>query len=108
MGVTLYGEPNPALRQYLEGAGAAVRTVLPYVYAPAADGERVAGLIRQMAAGEGGRDRLHQLRPARARLFDVAAEHGLDDALRAGLDRVLVGRPSARSWKKLYAKKGSE
>ncbi len=89
VGVTLYGEPNPTLTEFLEGAGAAVRTVLPYVYAPAADGERVAGLIRQMAAGDV--DAIVFTSSAQlGRLFDVAAEQGLDDALRAGLGRVRV------------------
>src|SRR5438105_4497169 len=31
VGVTLYGEPNPTLVQFLEKAGAVARTVLPYV-----------------------------------------------------------------------------
>ena len=52
VGVTLYGEPNPTLVEFLEGTGAAVRTVLPYVYAPDADADRVAGLIDQLAAGD--------------------------------------------------------
>ena len=37
VGVTLYGEPNPVLEQFLIAAGAQVRTVMPYIYAPAAD-----------------------------------------------------------------------
>src|SRR5262249_49501776 len=37
VGVQLYSESNPELVQFLESAGATVRTVLPYVYAPAAD-----------------------------------------------------------------------
>ena len=41
VGVQLYNEDNPPLRRYLDEAGATVRTVLPYMYAPKADSERV-------------------------------------------------------------------
>src|SRR5262249_26540335 len=51
VGVTLYSSPNPELVQFLESAGATVRTVMPYVYAPASDADRVADLIEKMAAG---------------------------------------------------------
>src|SRR5438477_7281961 len=52
VGVQLYSASNPELLEFLESAGATVATVLPYVYAPAADGERVAQLIQQMAQGQ--------------------------------------------------------
>src|SRR5207302_10408586 len=45
VGVTLYGADNPTLEGFLRDAGATVRTVLPYVYAAAADDDRVADLI---------------------------------------------------------------
>src|SRR5262249_25440227 len=45
VGVQLFGAPNPALEQFLTQSGATAATVLPYVYAPAADAERVADLI---------------------------------------------------------------
>src|SRR5712692_121678 len=45
IGVQLYGEPNPVLVEFLESAGANVSTVLPYIYAPATDAERIAKLI---------------------------------------------------------------
>src|SRR5581483_6395792 len=52
VGVTLYGEPNAPLVGFLETSGATVRTVLPYVYAPAADADRVGSLIETLARGE--------------------------------------------------------
>jgi uroporphyrinogen-III synthase len=89
VGVQLYSEANPPLTEFLTTAGATVRTVLPYVYAPAADAERVAGLIGEMVAG-----RVDALvftsSPQVDRLFEVAAERGIEDGLRQGLDRVKV------------------
>jgi uroporphyrinogen-III synthase len=53
VGVQLYGtEPNRPLMEFLEGAGASVRTVAPYVYADSAQDDAVRGLIERMAAGE--------------------------------------------------------
>src|SRR5262245_5134373 len=52
IGVTLYGRDNPELEQFLTGAGAAYRPVLSYVYAPAADEERVVELIDRLGRGE--------------------------------------------------------
>lgn len=89
VGVTLYGEPNPVLEEFLAVAGAVVRTVLPYVYAPAADAERVVDLIRRMAAGDV--DAVVFTSSAQIeRLFRVAAEKGLEATLRLGLARVCV------------------
>ena len=81
MGVQLYGtEPNRALVDFLESAGAAVSTVAPYVYADAADEQAV-------------RDLLDQLRKSRVdaiaftssaqieRLIAVASEEGARAAL---------------------------
>ncbi len=52
VGVQLYGtEPNVPLVRFLEGAGATVHTVAPYIYAPSADDSRVVALIDDMAAG---------------------------------------------------------
>src|SRR5207244_6796079 len=51
-GVQLYSESHPPLVSFLKQAGATVRTVMPYVYAAAADGECVAELIIRMAAGK--------------------------------------------------------
>jgi uroporphyrinogen-III synthase len=53
VGVQLYGnEPNRPLQEFLEGAGATVLTVAPYVYADAADDAAVRGLLAQLGAGE--------------------------------------------------------
>lgn len=52
IGVQLYGtEPNRALAQFLEGAGAAVFTVAPYVYADAAEGQAVHALLERLRSG---------------------------------------------------------
>ena len=53
VGVQLYGnEPNQPLITFLEGAGAKVITVAPYVYADAADDAAVRALLARLAAGE--------------------------------------------------------
>src|SRR5579883_1636219 len=52
VGVQLYGtEPNRAITDFLESAGAVAATVAPYVYADAADEEAIRGLLRQMQQG---------------------------------------------------------
>jgi uroporphyrinogen-III synthase len=89
VGLTLYGVPNPALVQFLEAAGATVRTVLPYVYAPAADAERVAQLIDRLARGAVAVI-VFTSSPQVDRLYEVAAERGLEAALRQGLERSRV------------------
>lgn len=89
VGVTLYGSPNPTLFQFLEQAGATVRTVLPYVYAPASDGERVVELIDRLA--KGGIDVIiFTSSPQVDRLYEVAAEKGLENELRQGLTRTQI------------------
>jgi uroporphyrinogen-III synthase len=51
--VQLYGtEPNLPLVEFLQGAGATVGTVAPYVYADSADDRAVQTLIERMGAGE--------------------------------------------------------
>ncbi|HWB51653.1 MAG TPA: uroporphyrinogen-III synthase [Stellaceae bacterium] len=52
IGVQFYPEAPPDLGDFLTAAGAVVDPVLPYAYASAADEERVAAVIRAMAAGE--------------------------------------------------------
>ena len=89
VGATLYGVDNPALVQFLEGAGATVRTVLPYVYAPAADTERVADLIRRLAAGTVD-VLIFTSSPQVDRLFEVAAEGGLETTLQQGFQKTCV------------------
>lgn len=52
-GVQLYGtEPNAPLIDFLQGAGARVRTVAPYVYASKSDDTAVSTLLDRMTRGE--------------------------------------------------------
>src|SRR5262249_7737827 len=89
VGVQLYSESNPPLIQFLEGAGAIARTVLPYVYAPAADADKVADLIGRMAAGQ--IDVLaFTSSPQVDRLYDVAKERGLDARLQEAMARTKI------------------
>jgi uroporphyrinogen-III synthase len=51
--IQLYGtEPNAPLIDFLQGAGAHVRTVAPYIYATKADEAAVTALLDRMARGE--------------------------------------------------------
>jgi uroporphyrinogen-III synthase len=89
VGVTLYGEPNPRLVQFLEHVGATVRTVLPYVYAPASDAERVTFLIERMAQSE--IDVIvFTSSPQVDRLYEVASQHRLHVALQQGMERTRI------------------
>ncbi len=89
VGVTLYGEPNPTLEQFLIAAGAQVRPVLSYIYAPAVEDERVADLIARLDRGEV--DVLLFTSSAQVdRLYEVAERRGLQDALRNGLTRTRI------------------
>jgi uroporphyrinogen-III synthase len=89
VGVTLFGEPNPTLEQFLRSAGAEVRTVLPYIYAPAADDDRVAELIGRL--DQGAVDVLvFTSSPQVDRLYEIAQKRGLQDALHRGLERTRI------------------
>jgi uroporphyrinogen-III synthase len=89
VGLTLYGQDNPTLEGYLRDAGAEVRPVLPYVYAPAADDDRVADLIDRL--GQGQVDALvFTSSPQVDRLWEVAGKRGLEARLRQGLERTRV------------------
>lgn len=86
VGVQLYGtEPNTALLEFLDAAGASVRTVAPYVYADAADDAAVRALLARLALGE-----MHAIAftstPQVERLFAVAPAA----EVRAALQRTLV------------------
>ncbi|HMF11626.1 MAG TPA: uroporphyrinogen-III synthase, partial [Gemmataceae bacterium] len=89
VGVQLYSESNPPLTQFLEQAGATVRPVQPYVYAAAADADRVAHLISELADGQ-----IDVLvltsSPQVDRLYDVATERSLDKRLDEGLARTKI------------------
>ena len=73
VGMTLYGAANPALEDYLHSAGAVVRPVMPYVFAPSADDGAGGGSDRPARAGGDRRDRLHQLAAGGATLRGGAA-----------------------------------
>jgi uroporphyrinogen-III synthase len=89
VGVQLYAPENRPLVQFLEQAGAVVHAVLPYVYAPAADGQRVGELIQHLARGEV--DVLvFTSSPQVDRLYEVAAEQSVQATLGQGLQRVRV------------------
>jgi uroporphyrinogen-III synthase len=90
VGVQLYGrEPNPRLVAFLEGAGATVRTVAPYVYAPATDEQHVLELVRRLERGEV--DAIAFTSASQVeRLWEVARAHGLVDALAKGMARTRV------------------
>jgi uroporphyrinogen-III synthase len=89
VGLTLYGQPNKPLEEFLEEAGAIVRPVLPYVYAPAADEERVVDLIHQLDAGAVDAI-IFTSSPQVERLFEVATARSLKVALQRGLARTCV------------------
>jgi uroporphyrinogen-III synthase len=89
IGVTLYGEPNPTLEQFLISAGAEVRTVMPYIYAPAAEDDRVADLIARLERGDV--DVLLFTSSSQVdRLYEVAERRNLRDVLHQGLARTRI------------------
>jgi uroporphyrinogen-III synthase len=85
IGVQLYpGAPEARFTSFLRDAGAEPDTVLPYVYASAAEEQNVAELIDQMAAG--GVDVIaFTSSPQVERLFAVAKATQRDKALQAAL-----------------------
>ncbi|MBO0698435.1 MAG: uroporphyrinogen-III synthase [Zavarzinella sp.] len=89
VGVQLYSESNPPLTDFLAASGAKVRPVQPYVYAPAADADRVTDLI-QRAAGGAIDAIVFTSSPQVDRVFEVAAERNLQEAWKRGLDRMKV------------------
>jgi uroporphyrinogen-III synthase len=89
IGVQLYSEDNPPLKEFLRAAGASFWPVRPYVYAPKADDERVAELIGRLGGGE--IDVMaFTSKPQVERLCEVAVEGGLQRELRQGLERTRV------------------
>lgn len=87
--VTLYGEPNPALEQFLRDSGATVRTVMPYVFAPGTDADRVVEVLRRMANGEV-QFILFTSSPQVDRLFEIAEQRQVSPLLRQALERTPV------------------
>jgi uroporphyrinogen-III synthase len=90
VGVQLYGtEPNEPLVRFLTGKGAVVKTVAPYIYAPASDEDRVVAMIAGLERGT--IDVIAFTSAAQVdRLFAVARTRNLEPTLRAGLARVKV------------------
>ncbi|TJY59826.1 uroporphyrinogen III synthase [Sinimarinibacterium sp. CAU 1509] len=90
VGVQLYGvEPNLPLQEALRAAGATVLAVAPYVYADAADTQRVIDLIDTLAAGQ--LDAIAFTSMAQVeRLFRVARSSEREADLLVGLQRSLV------------------
>ncbi len=89
VGVTLYGESNPALEQFLVSAGAQVQTVMPYIYAPATEDDQVANLIARLDSGAVD-VMLFTSSPQVDRLYEVAERRGLHEALTNGLARTRI------------------
>jgi uroporphyrinogen-III synthase len=89
VGVQLYREDNPAFLDFLTKKGAAIKAVLPYIYAPASDAERVLDLIAHMDRGQIDAV-IFTSSPQVDRLFDVATERQVDVALRKGLAKTKV------------------
>jgi uroporphyrinogen-III synthase len=89
VGVQMYSPTNPPLTDFLAQAGAVAHPVLPYVYAPAADADRIADLIDRLAGGSVDAV-VFTSSPQVTRLYEVAAERGQDSALAAGLKRTCV------------------
>lgn len=85
VGLQLYGtEPNEALVSFLGNKGATVRTVAPYVYAPASDEQKIVALIERMGRGEV--DVIAFTSASQVdRLFSVADARHLGAALTEGL-----------------------
>jgi uroporphyrinogen-III synthase len=90
VGVQLYPNmPDTRFIDFLRHAGAKPDPVLPYVYAPAADDEKVVGLIDLMAGG--GVDVIaFTSSPQARRMFDVASAAGREATLRMALQKTAI------------------
>lgn len=89
VGVQLYSETNQPLVDYIISAGARLHAVLPYIYAPALDAEKIMDLIAKMAAG-GVDCVVFTSSPQVDRLVEVAAEQKMENLLRDGWNRVKI------------------
>lgn len=91
IGVQLYpGNPNTRFTDFLRQAGAEPDSVLPYVYADAADHNKVTELIDQMA--DGAVDAIaFTSSPQVQRLFEVAAASQRGEALATALQAIRIG-----------------
>ncbi len=88
--VQLYGqEPNNRLIAYLQSRGALVISVAPYIYADEVENDKVRELIREMAAGN--LDLIAFTSNSQVkRLYQVAANAGLQEVLATGLQKTVV------------------
>ncbi|PIT02181.1 uroporphyrinogen III synthase [Bradyrhizobium nitroreducens] len=90
LGLQLYPDKDhSALTGALAAQGAAVDSVLPYVYDPAAADANIVAAIDDMAAGRIDALALTNLGQVR-RLIEAAKAHGSEAKLRAGLERTLI------------------
>jgi uroporphyrinogen-III synthase len=91
VGVQLYpGNPNTRFTDFLRQAGAEPDPVLPYVYAAAADDEKVVELIDRMA-GRAVDAIAFTSSPQVQRLFEVAAATQREEVLRTALQGIQIG-----------------
>jgi uroporphyrinogen-III synthase len=90
VGVQLYpGNPNVRFIDFLRQAGAEPDPVVPYVYASAADDERVVALIDRMSAGAVDIIAFTSS-PQVARLVDAARRNGREAALQVALRATMI------------------
>jgi uroporphyrinogen-III synthase len=89
VGVQLYAPDHQEVVDFLAQQGVTACPILPYVYTPASDGERVAELITLLAAGQV-QVLVITSSPQVDRLFEVAAERNLTESLMQGLARACV------------------
>jgi uroporphyrinogen-III synthase len=91
IGVQLYpGNPNTRFTDFLRQSGAQPDTILPYVYASAADDKKVAELIDRMAGGAVDAIAFTSS-PQVQRLFEIAAATRREEALRAAMKAMQIG-----------------
>ncbi len=90
VGIQLYPDnPNAKLTEFLRSAGAAPDPILPYVYASAADDERVVELIDRLAGGEVDVIAFTSS-PQVHRLFEVATASQREGAMRTALQGIAI------------------
>src|SRR5262249_19143373 len=90
VGVQLYpGNPNTRFTKFLREAGAEPDTVLPYVYAAAAEDAKVVALIDSMARGEV-EVIAFTSSPQVNRLFEAAVATGREAVLYTALERTAI------------------
>jgi uroporphyrinogen-III synthase len=91
IGVQLYpGNPNTRFTDFLRQVGAQPDAILPYVYASAADDEKVVELIDRMAGGAVDAIAFTSS-PQVQRLFEIAAATRREEALRAAMQVMQIG-----------------